>query len=172
MEKYEEYLNKNLKLLAKSSVVVLIGIFFAKLFTYLYQIIIARHFGPETYGLFTLSIMIVGWFVAISSLGLNQGLLRYVSKFRTKNQNKEIRTIFNFSFKLSIFTSFSLAILLFILSDFIANNIFHEPSISIYLCFFALIIPSIVLMEVLLAIVLAHEKVGWYAFIHKFLIPY
>ena len=56
-------LDKSLKLLVKTSVIVFIGIALSKILTYGYRVIIARHYGPEVYGLFSLSLMIVGWFI-------------------------------------------------------------------------------------------------------------
>ena len=70
---------------------VFIGMFLSKIFVYLYRIIIARHYGSEVYGLFALSIMVIGWFRLVSGLGLKQGLLRYISLFRGK---KEMISIF------------------------------------------------------------------------------
>ena len=90
MKNEQKEIDKDLKLLAKSSIVIFAGIFFAKIFTYLYRIIIARNFGPEVYGLFSLAIMILGFFVAFSSLGLSEGLLRYISFYRGKKQKHNI----------------------------------------------------------------------------------
>ena len=59
----ETEINSGLKLIAKSSAIMFIGIFLSKVLTYLYRIIIARNYSPEIYGLFSLSIMIAGWFV-------------------------------------------------------------------------------------------------------------
>ncbi len=61
-------INTGLKMLAKSSMIVLIGIFLSKLFTYIYRIVIARYFGPEVYGVFSLALIILGFFIAFSSL--------------------------------------------------------------------------------------------------------
>ena len=72
----KEEISKGLKLIAQSSVFVFMAFMFSKIFGYLYRIVIARHFGPEVYGLFSLSIVIVGWFVAISWLGFVEGILR------------------------------------------------------------------------------------------------
>ena len=56
--KTQKEIDKGLKLIAKSSVIIFIGLIFSKIFTYAYRIIIARHFGPETYGLFSLAMIV------------------------------------------------------------------------------------------------------------------
>ena len=81
-----ERVEKSLKMLAKSSFIVLIGVFLSKLFSYLYKIIIARSLGPDIYGTFILSISIAGVFITISSLGLTDGLLRYIPLFLGKKE--------------------------------------------------------------------------------------
>ena len=83
-DKETEAVNKNLSLLAKSSVIVFGGLFLSKVFTYLYRIIIARYYGPEVYGVFALAVMIVTLFVAFSSMGFGNGLIRFISFYRSK----------------------------------------------------------------------------------------
>ena len=92
----ETNLDDSLKLIAKSSLVVFIGLFLSKLFMYFYRIIIARYFGPEVYGLYSLAVMIVSWFVIFSVLGLNSGILRYIPFYRGKKENDKIKFLFRY----------------------------------------------------------------------------
>jgi len=160
---------KTLNIVVKSSLIVFLGIFSAKILTYIYKIIIARYFGPETYGLFTLAFIIVEWSIAVSSLGLNKGLIRYVSILRGKKKEKKISSLFKFSFKTTLIFSFSIAILIFLFSDMISNNIFKEPGLTLFLVYFAFAVVFLVITEILLSIALGYERVGWYNFIHKIL---
>ena len=91
-------LDYSLSLIMKSSMIVFIGLLLSKIFTYLYRIIIARYFGPEVYGIFSLAFMVVGWFVAFFSFGLSEGLLRYIPFYRGKKEKSKINYIFKFSF--------------------------------------------------------------------------
>jgi O-antigen/teichoic acid export membrane protein len=56
-QKENKKLNSSLRSIARSSVIVFIGIIISKILTYVYKIIIAREFGPKVYGLFSLAIM-------------------------------------------------------------------------------------------------------------------
>ena len=170
MKEEKAEINRTLKVIAKSSVIVFIAIFLSKLFTYIYRIIIARNFGPAEYGLFTLSIMITGWFIAFSSFGLNQGLVRFISIFRGKNEAHNIKYTFQSSLKVSIISSFIACAILLLFSDLIANSIFGEPELKSFLIFFSTVIPLTVILEIFLAVVLAYEDIGWYSFIHQILI--
>ncbi len=165
----DETVNRGLKLIAKSSVIVFIGLFSSKIFVYIYRIIIARRFGPEVYGLFALSIMVIGWFRVVSDLGIKQGLLRYVSLFRGKKEKGKIQHLLRISFFVLICTSILAGILLFFFSKFIALEIFSNPNLIIFLKIFSIVIPIAVLGEALLSVLRAYEKIGWYSFITNIL---
>src|SRR3989344_2750953 len=112
-------IDHGLKLLAKSSMVVFIGLFLSKLFTYGYKIIIARWFGPDDYGVFSLSIMVLSWFVAIFSFGFADGLVRYIPLYRNKEGSNKIRYLYRITTGIMIFSGIISGILLYFLADFI-----------------------------------------------------
>ncbi|MDD5098705.1 MAG: oligosaccharide flippase family protein, partial [Candidatus Pacebacteria bacterium] len=143
MEKYneEEKLNSSLRLLAKTSAVVLMGVIVSKIIGYVYRIIIARYYGPEVYGLFSLALMISGWFIAVASLGTTEGLLRYASIYRGKKEYEKLKYLFKFSLFISAIISVVSGILLFFMADYIALNIFHNIELSIYLKIFSIVVP-------------------------------
>jgi len=88
--------DNSLKLIAKTSFIVFIGVVLSKVLAYVYRIIIARQFGPEMYGVFSLAIMIGGWFAAFSALGLSDGISRFIPIYRGKKEVEKIRYIFRF----------------------------------------------------------------------------
>jgi len=167
MVKSNEKFNENLKLLAKTSIIVFFSVIFSKIFTYLYRIIIARSFGPEVYGILTLSIMITGWFIALSSLGLNSGLARYIPLLRAKNKKTEISFLFRNSLKLCFFSNIIICSLLIFFADKIAINIFHEPILTTFLRFFIISVPLTVFFELFLSIFVGYERISSYSFFHK-----
>ncbi len=162
-------LDSSLKLIAKTSMIVFIGIILSKILTYIYRIIIARHFGPEVYGLFSLGLMILSLTVIFSKLGLPQGNLRYISFYRGKKQINKIRHIFQSSLILLFFSSIICGITLFFLSNFISINIFHNPDLIIFLKFFSMVVPLSVLLSIFIHILIAYEKISWFSFIFNVL---
>ncbi len=166
----QELFNHSLKLLAKSSMIVLAGIIISKIFTYLYRIVIARNFGPEIYGLFSLSIMISGWFIAFFALGLNEGLLRYISIFRGKNEKNKIQYLFKSSFLFLLILGLVGGIILFCFSNLISLSIFNEPDLMIFLKFFSISVPLTILLNTFLPIIRAHEEIKWHTFITRILL--
>ena len=156
-----EEINKELKLIAKLSLVIFIGIFLSKLLTYVYRIIIARHFGPEIYGLFSLAIMISGWFIIFSSLGLAEGLLRYIPWYRGEKKYNKIKYILKLSITITFVTGIISGFLLFILAEFISLKLFHNSNLIIFLQVFSVIIPIFLLARIFLTVLQAFEKISW-----------
>jgi len=165
MEDNKQNLDNSLKLMVKSSFFVFIALILSKILAYSYRILVARSFGPEVYGLFTLAVMISGWFIVFSSLGLNQGLLRYISLYRGKKEINKIRFIFKISSKIVLFSTLLSAIILFFLAQFISINLFHNPGLIIFLKLFSIIIPLFAFSNIFLSILRAYEKITWYSFI-------
>ncbi|MBI2629205.1 flippase [Candidatus Pacearchaeota archaeon] len=165
MKQEEKKINASLKLLVKTSIIVFIGVVLSKAFTYLYKVIIARQFGPEIYGIFSLATVILSFFITVSFLGLSEGLLRYVAIYRGKNQIKQIRYLIKVSMSILAVSSFLSMALLFILADFISVNLFHNAELSTFLKVFSLIIPISVASGIFLSLIKAYEKISAYSFI-------
>lgn len=169
LQKSEEKINDDLKKIAKSSIIVLIAIFLSKAFTYIYRILIARSYGPEIYGVFTLALMLSGWFIAASSLGLNSGLLRYISVLKVKNKKIEIKNIFWKSIFYCLISTIVSVILLFLMKNTISITWFKEPTLANFLPVFIFSIPLTVFFEIFLSTFVAYEMIGFYSIIHKVL---
>jgi len=158
-------LDQNLKFLVGSSFFVFLGIVLSKLLTYFYRIIIARNFGPEIYGLFSLALIIFLWSISLSSFGIYEGIVRFVSFYRGKKDWSKI----NYLFRLAIFILFCFSIIfglaLYYFSDILANSLFHNLSLILFLKPLSFVIPLYVLSYAFLAVIQAFEKAKAYSFI-------
>lgn len=164
-EQEDNKLKLSLILLMKSSILTFIGVAFSKGLTYLYRAIIARQFGPEGYGLFSLAIMTLGWFVTFSDFGLTHGLMRYMALYRGKNQIEKIRYTFSFVKRTLLVPSIILGAALFLLSDYISLRFFNDIALSPFLKIFSILVPFSIYFYVYLTAIRAYEKIGWYSFI-------
>lgn len=165
----KEQVDKGLKLLVKSSFIVFIGLFLSKILTYVYRIIIARQFGPEVYGLFSLAVMVIGWFVAFSSFGLSNGLIRFIPIYRGKKEFNKIKYLFKISTTILFFSSLIAAFILFFSADFISIKFFHDSGLIIFLKIFSFLIPLWIFSDFLISILRAYEEISWYSFIFNIL---
>lgn len=167
----KEKLNNLLRTFVKGSVIFLVGMILSKLLTYSYRIVIARNFGQEVYGLFSLAIMISTLFVTIFSLGFQGGLLRFISLYRGKNEHEKIKSLLNYSSNITLIASFFAGGLLFLLAKPLSLTVFHNSNLIIYLQWFAAFLPIFIFAGFFHVITLSYEKVGPYSFIGNILSP-
>lgn len=162
-------LNISLKLIIKSSFFVFLGVIFSKILTYIYRVIIARHFNPDIYGLFSLTVIVGLWFVSFSSLGLYEGLQRFIPLYRGGKELDKLNYISRFVIKILFISGIISGILLFLSSNFISINIFHNNDLIIFLKILSFIMPFYVLGYGFLFIIQAFEKIKIHPFISDFL---
>ena len=165
MKNNKEDIEKNLKLMAKTSIFVFIFLIISKFLTYIYKVVIARYFGPDVYGLYSIASMAAGLLVAFSSLGLSEGMLRFVALYRGRSQNEKISYMFRFSMRILIISGILAGLFLFFFADIIAVNIFHSINLIFYLKVFSISVPVAVISYAILSVVRAYEEINWYLFI-------
>ena len=161
----ENKLIKDLNLIVKSSVLVLIASLISKIFVYIYRVIIARYYGPEVFGLFSLAVMVLSLIIVSSSLGLCDGLLRYLSFYQTKKQKQTSIYMFQLSTKIMLVSSISAGILLFIFARPISIYLFHNNELIIFLKIFSFVVPITVIGNTFITVTRAYEKIGWFSFL-------
>lgn len=165
----EKETQKALKTLFISSIVVFFGIVLSKVVTYAYRIVIARSFDPETYGLFSLAVMIIGWLAIIAQVGLPSGILRYVSFQRGLKETKNIETTYKKALSISLLLSIILGVAIFFTADFISVTFFNQPGLAIFLKIFSFCIPMNTALAFFFSILRAYEKIGWLSFFSNIL---
>ena len=160
--KDDKEIEKDLTILAKSSIFVFVAVFLSKFFMYLYRISIARYYGPESYGLFSLGFVISGFFITFASLGFSEGISRFIPMYRSEKQ--KIKYLIKFSNNILFFSAFFSAFLLFFNSEFIAINFFHNSELTLYLKIFSFLIPIQIFTNFYFSIIRSHEKIHAYSF--------
>lgn len=152
--------NDFLEKIATGAGIFFIGIFISKILGYLYRLIVAR-IGPEEYGLLALGFAIVGITVTLSVIGLDSGTLRYVSFYKGKKDEARIKGILSTSLKIGLFLSFVFGFLMFIFSNWIAVNLFHNIKLSFILKAFAFTVPFYSVSRILLSALRAFQKIKY-----------
>ena len=140
---------KELKILAKGAGIFLFGMITTKILGYLYRLIVARYLGPEEYGLLNLGFAVIGILTAFAVFGLPSGVLRYVAYFKGKSDNSRLKGVIISSLKISLPLSIFLAIILFVLSDIISINLFHNPALSPIIKILSIALPLFSIISIL-----------------------
>jgi len=153
-------LDKSIKKIAKGGGIIFIGIIISKILSYIYRIIVAR-IGVEEYGLFSIGLAVTGFLAMISTLGMGEGVVRYVSYYIGKKQEYKARNIIKYVLILTTTFSIFVAVSLFILSDWISINLFHNKNLSIILAIFAISLPLDVVKKIILSVMRAFQKIEY-----------
>lgn len=159
--------NNSLKKVAESAEVVFISLIIMRLLGYVYRLIIARY-GIEEYGLLSLGLAMCGILIAISALGLQVGLLRYIPYYLSKKDDGRVKGAILFSIKTTLLISLIIGIILFGLSDFIAKVLFHNERLSLILKILAFSIPVATLSEVFAYVIRGFQKIKYYVYSKNF----
>ncbi len=156
-------MTKQLDVIAKGAGFVIIGMVASKLFSYLWRLIIA-HISSEVYGTFSLGLAVVGILAPVALIGLNSGVLRFVSFFYGKGDKSKIKGVIKSGLKTTLFSSVVIGILIFLSADWIAINIFNEPNLIIVLKLMAFAFPFLILSEILIPSIRALQKIQYKVF--------
>lgn len=134
---HEDYIS----VIAKGASVFFIGNIINLVLRYLFQIILARYLGVEIYGVFTLGIAVFAISEMVASLGLQKGVVRFVSLYYREGDLRRVKGTILTAVFLSCGGGIAAMLLLMVFSGFISGNIFHTPGLSKVLVIVAVGIP-------------------------------
>ena len=125
---------------AKEASISFGGMGMGSLFRYLFSIIMARWLGPQMLGIYSLGNAITRIGEIFGIMGLDNGVLRYVSREKEKNDN--VRNSIYTSIKMGFISSIFIGLLLYFSSDWIVLNLFNEDKfLSTVIKVYALTLP-------------------------------
>jgi O-antigen/teichoic acid export membrane protein len=127
-------MTKNFEL--RDEVSILRGIFYGStgltariLFLFLANLFLARGLGPESYGIWSLTYIILSLGNAIILLGLHRGISRFIGKYRGSEESDRISATINTGLFLALSASFVISCALFYFARHVAI-LFKIPALS------------------------------------------
>ncbi len=134
----------NQKIILSEAFLSFSGMSLGSVFRYMFSIIMARFLGAQMLGLYSLGNAITRIAEILALLGLDNGVLRFVSR-DTKDKVNVDRSIYT-SLKIGLISSILIAVLLFLSAEKIVNEILNEDSFLITVIkVFAISLPFTVL---------------------------
>lgn len=128
------------KNIASQSSVFLLGTVFTVVVGFFFKIFLAKQLGAEGLGIYSLGISIISVFSVFVSLGLGNGLVKYVSKYTAEKNYTQLQTYLHSTFKYSFIATVLFGILLLIFPNFIGDKLLSSPEITSYLPYFAILL--------------------------------
>lgn len=143
--------NKTFKAVAKGGGIGFVGMAASALLQFVVGVLIVRLLSKAEFGLISLGNVIVTILAMISSLGLVNGVPRFLAKYRATNADDKFASIAGSALSISLMSSLVVALLVFMGSEIIAS-LLAKPGLAYVMRAFAVLIPSLVLTWILTAI--------------------
>jgi O-antigen/teichoic acid export membrane protein len=151
IKKPDDTYEKELAFISKNAGIGGGSILIGNVVSYLSTILATRVIGAEDFGIFYLANTILLTTVLFSTLGLNQGVLRYISLYEARNDHRRIKGTVLFGIKLTLLLSVLITAVIFVASPFLANQIFAKPNLQVALRILIVALPFITVSEILLS---------------------
>jgi O-antigen/teichoic acid export membrane protein len=93
-------------------------------------ILVARLLSPSEYGIVTIALTAPNLIMIFRDWGINSAMIKYVAQYNSENKPANVKNILIAGLIFEIVLGLSLSILSFLLSGFLATNIFQRPDIK------------------------------------------
>ena len=113
---------------AKGSGIIFVGQLFEYASRFLFGIILARSIGAKGYGLYNIGDTVAGTISIFALLGLPSGIVRFLPAALGEGDEERVWGILQVAIGLVGVVSLLLAVGVFGLSDWVAQDLFHEPA--------------------------------------------
>jgi len=151
--------NESLQKIAEGSSITFIGLILSLLPLLIIRLIIVRQWTESDYGIFSLVLSILAICFTVGGLGLYAGLGRNIAYVRGKEEYNKIPIYISASIWFSFIASAIIGFLLFLFSEYISKNFFHEPALIIPLKIISFIIPFSTLINIIVSIYRGFDQV-------------
>ena len=146
---YSQEIEKYLTTIAKQSGIVFTGTFIGYILGLVSNFVLARLYGPKILGQYSLVLATVNIISIFTIFGFNNGLVKYISRYRVTKQTKRLNEIIKIAFIYGALFSLIGAILLFLLKDIVANNVFKDSGLVNCLVYGSWLIIPFTLIKIL-----------------------
>ncbi len=144
--------NSNLHKVAKSTIIVITGTLLSAILFLIARLLIIRTWSQNEYGIYSLSLALPTIIIAISTLGLKDGVVRNIAFARHKKDEKNISELISITSVIYLLFGIFGGAILFLSADTIAIKIFDEPGLIIPIKIFSTLIPLTKIIEIIGAI--------------------
>ncbi|MFK7779649.1 MAG: flippase [Candidatus Gracilibacteria bacterium] len=133
-------------------------------FGYLFTLFIARWYGAETMGLYTLSLTMLNIFVTIGVFGFDNALVKFVAEYNSQAKLYLIKEVYIKVLSVVIPIGMVLSVMLYFGADLFARDIFKKEHLSAFLQITAMAVLPFVLLRVNATFFRGLKKIKLFAF--------
>ena len=132
--------------LASGSIIILLGSIILRFGGFIYRFILSRLLTTQGYGLIGLTLPFQNIFIIGASGGVPPAIAKYVSQYKAVDNKEMVHQYIVTGIKLMVFMSIIAGLIMFLISEPIAINMWHKPEALLPLRLVSLIIPFSVIV--------------------------
>jgi len=164
-------LKDDLSKLAKNAGISGVGEIIGNAIAYTSNVLVTRRIGLDPFGVYVLASTILRIVGVFSVLGLDWGLIRFISLYQGRGDRARVKGVIIFSTKVAGLISLFFFSLLFLTSNFISIQIFHNPDLSPVLQILLISLPFTTLMTVWLGGIQGFQLIKYRVYVEKLFQP-
>jgi O-antigen/teichoic acid export membrane protein len=153
--------------IARGAGVGTFGVGLGRLLGFAVQLALARLYGPAQVGIYVLGLTSVSLANVLSQIGMDNGVVRYVSQHRAAEDDARVKGIIVQALLTSLALSVLFGAALFFGAGFLAHRVFDTPSLEQVLRVFSLSLPFLTVMSMALWAVTGFQKVKYSVWVRE-----
>jgi O-antigen/teichoic acid export membrane protein len=138
---------------------------------FIFSVVIARMYGAEGFGIYTLALSFTVISSVIGRWGLDQAALKFIAIYAERGEWSEVRAIQKRALKLVMLISSICTILLLVASQWLARYLFHQPDLDTLLQIMVFAILPFSGLNLLAECLRAVKNISAYTVIQGVLVP-
>jgi O-antigen/teichoic acid export membrane protein len=145
---------------ARNSLLIAAGLVIGSASSLVFRVLVARVYGPENFGVFSIGFMVVTATTTLALLGFPAGATKFVSEYRSLEAHDRVLAVLGFCLAVSLPLSLLLTGSLFLFARPLVQHSLGSAESAGFLRWFALQIPANVLIHLSAAFALGRERGG------------
>lgn len=159
------------KQVAKGGMIGFAGHFMGRGIGILFQLLLTRVLGVDSYGLYALANSVFGITQSVSMLGLHNSLVRFGSMYHSRKEDERVKGVFLTAVVIAVGSSSLLAASVALFAPQISRFVFHKPELSTVLRLFACALPFYTFMTIVAYVAQAFRRIAYFVGIREVLHP-
>lgn len=138
---------------------------------FLTQAIVARTLGPAWFGVYTLGVAVANFVNIISQFGFDNGVVRYVARYRAQGDNERVRGAIIQSVLIAFCIGLVVSLAVFLGAQFIAETLLNRPRATLMVRGFSFALPFFVMMSMLVWATQGFQTVTYATYVQQLIRP-
>ena len=164
--------DRHLREIASGSFLALIARVLGGLSAYAFALLISRAYGAAGLGLYSLSVTLLTILVTLGGLGLGASAVRMVPQYAAANNLAAIRHLYGLMVKLVLPIAVAIAALLYVFASFVAESVFHNPSLAPAFRIVSMVLPLLAIVRVNIEMVRGFKNIGFSEYLRSLHVPF